>query len=118
MSFRFENLEIWQLSRSFAGEIYRKTKNFPKEEIFGLVSQLRRAAISIVLNIAEGSDRKSDMEFIRFLRISVASLDEVIAALYIALDQEFMMKDDFDALYAEANMLAAKINALVNSIKK
>lgn len=62
MSFRFENLEVWKMAREYVGDIYRVTKNFPKEEIFGLTSQLKRAAISIVNNIAEGSDRKSDTE--------------------------------------------------------
>lgn len=114
--FRFEKLEVWQLARKFVVEIYRVTRKFPKDELFGLVSQLRRAAISILLNIAEGSDRKSDVDFRRFLRMALTSLEEVISGLYIVLDQNFINRDEFDKLYEKANELAAKLNALINSL--
>ncbi|MBI2334666.1 four helix bundle protein [Candidatus Daviesbacteria bacterium] len=65
MKFRFENLQVWQDARSFVNHIYFITKKFPVDERFGLIDQLRRAAVSIALNIAEGSDRKSDIEFRR-----------------------------------------------------
>jgi len=116
MSFRFENLEVWKLARNFVVEIYKITIKFPKDELFGLTSQIRRAAISINLNIAEGSDRKSDIEFKRFLRIALTSLEEVVTALYIALDQNFINQQEFDKLYSQANQLAAKLNALINSL--
>lgn len=118
MSFRFEQLEVWQLARSFIVEIYKITRQFPRDEIFGLTSQIRRAAISISLNIAEGSDRKSDVEFIRFLRISLTSLEEVVTGLYISLDENFIDKKIFDELYEKANILAAKLNALIKSLTK
>ncbi|KKR03950.1 MAG: S23 ribosomal protein [Parcubacteria group bacterium GW2011_GWF2_39_13b] len=116
--FRFERLEVWQLARKFTVKIYRLTKKFPKDELFGLVSQLRRAAISIILNIAEGSDRKSDIDFRRFLRISLSSLEEVVSGLYISLDQNFMSQREFEELYENANELAAKLNALINKLNK
>ena len=115
--FRFERLEVWQLARKFADEIYKITRKFPKDELFGIVSQLRRAGISILLNIAEGSDRKSDIEFRRFLRISLTSLEEVISALYISLDQKFIKQDEFNKLYDKGSELAAKLNALIRSLK-
>lgn len=117
MYFRFEKLEVWQLSRKFANTIYEITARFPKTELFGLISQLRRAAISIALNIAEGSDRKSDKDFRHFLRISIGSLEEVITALYISLDQDFLNKQEFDKIYGASGILMAKLNALINSLK-
>lgn len=118
MSFRFEKLEVWKQARAFVGQVYLLTKNFPKEERCSLVDQLRRAAMSIILNIAEGSDRKSDVEFIRFLRISLGSLNEVISGMYVALDLSYLTKDRFNEVYFDANQLTARINALVSSLKK
>ncbi len=118
MSFRFEKFDIWHDARRFASKIYTLTRNFPKEERFGLTDQLRRAVISVALNIAEGSDRKSDLEFRRFLRIAMGSLEEVVTALYIALDQNYLSKQKFDNIYTEANVLAAKINKLIANLKQ
>ncbi|MBI2621257.1 MAG: four helix bundle protein [Candidatus Levybacteria bacterium] len=92
--------------------------NFPSEEKFGLTNQIRRAAISIALNIAEGSDKKSDAEFKRFLRMAIGSCEEVITGFYIALDQKYVPEKDFDIIYEQANMLVAKLNALVKSLNK
>lgn len=116
--FRFEQLEIWKLARLFAGEVYKTTRTFPKDEVFGLISQLRRAAVSVMLNIAEGSARRSDGEFARFLHIASGSLEEVIAGLYLALDQQFITQAMFDEFYAESNALASKINSFINTINK
>lgn len=118
MSFRFEKLTVWQDARILISKIYRITKSFPKEERFGLIDQLRRAAVSIALNIAEGSDRKSDIEFKRYLRMAITSCEEGVTALYIALDQKYIDKKEFDILYDEANALVAKINALIRSLKQ
>lgn len=118
MSFRFEKLEIWQRARLFSVEIYKLTSRFPPEEKFGLIDQLRRASVSIVLNIAEGSDRKSDKEFTRFIRMAISSVEEVVTGLYIACDLGYLNKKDFDLMYDEANLLVSKMNALINSFKK
>lgn len=117
MGFRFEKLTVWQDARLFTNKIYQLTKDFPSNEKFGLTNQLRRAALSICLNIAEGSDRKSDAEFKRFLRMAISSCEEVVTALYIALDQKYIDKKNFDIIYEDANRLVAKINALVKSLK-
>lgn len=90
MSFRFEKLEVWQEARVFAADIYKVTSRFPQEEKFGLTNQLRRAGVSIALNIAEGSSRKSDREFIRFLRTAMGSLEEIVTGFYIALDLHYL----------------------------
>lgn len=118
MSFRFEKFTIWHDARKFANNIYNLTKNFPKDERFGLVDQLRRAAVSIALNIAEGSDRKSDIDFRRFLRLAMGSLEETVTALYISLDQSYITQQKFYRLYEEANILAAKINKLIGNLKR
>lgn len=117
MSFRFEKLTVWQDARQFVNKVYKVTRLFPREERFGLIDQLRRAAVSIALNIAEGSDRKSDAEFKRYLRMAISSCEEAVTALYIGLDQGYLTKEDFDLLYQDANHLVAKINALIRSIR-
>ena len=114
--FRFENLEVWKLSREFVSRIYSETKHFPESEKFGLTLQVRRAALSITLNITEGSDRKSDREFIRFLLIALGSLEEVVAGMYVALDQQFITREKFDILYDASHVLKAKLNALINTL--
>jgi len=115
--FRFENLKVWHDSRNLVKEIYALTKKFPAEEKFCLTNQVRRAAISTSLNIAEGSDRKSDKEFGRFLRMAISSLEEVVTGLYIALDLNYLNKKKFNKIYKDLNILAAKINALIKSLK-
>ena len=116
MYYRFENLEVWKNSRFFISNIYKLTKKFPKNESFGLTSQIQRAAISVALNIAEGSDRRSDLDFKRFLRMALGSLDEVVTALYIAMDLEFIDNKDFQFLYEESNKLTSQIRALSNKL--
>lgn len=118
MSYRFENLDVWKLARSFINVIYTITKDFPRDEQFGMTSQIRRAALSIILNITEGSDRKSDKEFIRFLRIAYTSMEEVVAASYIALDQGYISQERFNFIYEKSNILAKKLNALINYLKR
>lgn len=116
MKFRFENLQVWQDARKFISHIYDITRKFPPDERFGLTDQLRRAAVSIALNIAEGSDRKSDTEFKRYLRMSIASAEEVVTALFIALDQKYLDQSEFNLLYEESHMIVAKLNALINKL--
>jgi four helix bundle protein len=114
--FKFENLEVWQIGRKYIFEIYSITRKFPKDELFGLVSQLRRAASSILLNIAEGTNRRSDVEFKRYLRMSPTSLEETVSGLYIALDQKFIAISKFNFLYDKALELSAKLKALIKSL--
>lgn len=118
MSFRFENLEIWQETRNLVKDVYTITRNFPAEERFGLTNQIRRASVSIALNIAEGSDKKSDIDFRRFLRMSIGSCEELVTGLYIALDQKCIQKDKFDIIYDNCNLLVIRINALIKSLKQ
>lgn len=108
MKFRFEKLEIWQDARMLVNKIYGATKDFPKEEKFGLIDQLRRAAVSVALNIAEGTNRRTDKDRKHFFQMSITSVDEVVTALYIALDQGYLDKSQFDEIYELASKQTAR----------
>ena len=85
----YRDLIVWQKSMQLVREVYIETKNFPKEEMYGLVSQIRRCAISIPSNIAEGRGRNSDKEFIRFLQISLGSIYELQTQLELSLQLNY-----------------------------
>ena len=87
---QFKELEIWKRSRLFCSQIYTITSKFPNDEKFGLTNQLRRAAISIPSNIAEGSSRNSNKDFARFLEIAIGSAYEIETQLLIAFDLDFI----------------------------
>jgi len=95
---RFKDLEIWKKSRISCSEIYSITSKFPESEKFGLTNQLRRAVVSIPSNIAEGSSRKSNKDFSRFLQITLGSAYEIETQLLIALDLKFITKKESDGL--------------------
>lgn len=83
----FERLDVWNRAVKFASKIYAATKSFPREELFGLTSQIRRAAVSVAANIAEGSSRSSGKDQARFFEMAFGSLNEAATILYIASDQ-------------------------------
>jgi len=113
----FEELTIWKEAREFTNRIYALTKKFPKEELYGLTSQIRRASVSIMSNIAEGFNRRSTKEFINFLIIARASTFEVQNDLYIALDLNYINKEDFQVGYNHAQKIAMSINKLITYLK-
>ncbi|MDZ7798012.1 MAG: four helix bundle protein [Patescibacteria group bacterium] len=94
MLFRFRKFPVYKDARRFRKAVYLLANKFPKEEIYNLTSQIKRAANSILLNIAEGSNRMSDKDFGRFLINSSSSLEEVIACLDIALDEKYISKNE------------------------
>lgn len=116
--FRFEKLEVWKQARELISLVYRITANFPTNERFGLIDQLRRAAISIALNIAEGSTKGSDADFKRYLKMAQGSINEVVTGFYIALDQRFINQKGFDQVYDFSLKLNARLNALIKSISR
>lgn len=87
---RWKNLEIWQLSDKLAHEVYKLAKSFPKEELCGITSQLRRAALSIPTNIVEGYSRKGDRELSRFIDIALGSLGETTYLLQFSKDLTYI----------------------------
>ena len=114
--FGFEKLRVYQGSLDFSKEIYRLTKKFPKDEIFGVTSQLRRAATSVPLNIAEGSGL-TKREFRSYLRRSRASLYECVPLLDIALENRYISEAQFRDMYEDSMRLAKSISALIGSVK-
>ncbi len=116
--FKFEELDIWKESINYASRIYKITESFPSEEKFGLVTQLRNAVISISLNIAEGSGRYHNKDFIRFLQIAISSLYEVVSGLFIAKNERYINDNDFKSAYSEAEKIAKMINAFISYLKK
>lgn len=118
MSYKFENLNVWQNSIEFVDKIYKVTEKFPQKEQFGLTNQVRRAAVSVALNIAEGCDKNSDLEFARYLRMSLGSINEVVTGLYLAKRFEYISESNFQILYEESLGITKQIKALIKSIKK
>ncbi|MCF6148686.1 MAG: four helix bundle protein [Candidatus Kuenenia sp.] len=105
----FKKLKVYQRAIDFAVEIYQVSKIFPKDELFGLTNQIRRAVTSVSLNIAEGSGNKSNKEFQRFLEIALRSDYEVMTCLEIALKLKYCKKDDYEKLITESDEIAAMI---------
>jgi four helix bundle protein len=114
--FGFEKLRVYQDSLHFSKEIYQVTRRFPKDELFGMTSQLRRAALSICLNIAEGSSLTKN-EFQNFLRRSRGSVYECVPLLSLALANQYITENRYKPLNENCSKLARSISALINSIK-
>jgi four helix bundle protein len=117
MGFKFEQLKIWQLALELAGEVSNMCKTFPKDELFIITSQIKRAADSVVLNIAEGSTLQSKVEFRRFLVIANRSALEVIAALYLVKQREYISDIIFKEKYDKYEKLIAMIQALIKTLE-
>jgi four helix bundle protein len=116
--FGFERLEVWQRAVEFADRVYVLTTAFPDHERYGLTSQLRRAAVSISSNIAEGSSRASRKDFARFVEIAYGSLMEVVSQLQIAKRRTFLNNRAFDELYESADELARLLSGLKAGLLK
>lgn len=117
-SFKFENLDVWKEAIKFAQKIYQTTKKFPQEEQFNLTNQLRRAVISKSSNIAEGSARRHDKDFIRFLRVALGSTFEVISQLHITKAERYLPSKDFKNLYDQGFKIANMLGAFINQLDK
>lgn len=113
----YKDLEVWQIARQLAADIYALTHKFPQSEQFGITSQLRRAAVSVACNIAEGHGRRTEGYFVQFLRMSIGSLNELETLLVIANDIRVMSDDDLDRLVPVVRGLTIKIQNLIGSIR-
>lgn len=113
-----KDLRVWQQSMEFAKAIYLATKTFPKDELFGLVSQMHRASVSVPSNIAEGYARGSESEKLRFLRISSGSMSELDTQITLSYSLGYIDKSTFDDLIDKHVSLWKQLNALISAIKK
>jgi four helix bundle protein len=114
---RFEDLRIWQASREIVSSVYRITAvgNFSRD--FSLRDQIRRAAVSVPSNIAEGFSRHSNKEFIQYLFIAKGSAAEVQSQLYVALDQEYILQEQFDEIYRQLEIVAKQISRFITYLR-
>jgi four helix bundle protein len=111
-----KDLDVWKDSIGLVVNIYQITKGFPKEELYGLTSQIRRAAVSVPANISEGSARNYTQELIRFLRIAQASLSEFETLLLISVKLNYLEKDMFQNIQGSVFKLNAQLSGLIRSI--
>ena len=116
MKHEYRNLKIWQSARQLNLSVQNLTSTFPKEEQFGLTSQLRRAAISIASNIGEGGAYQSNAQFSRFLSISLGSLCEVETQLFLALDSEYINEQNLNHILEKTDHLKRMIIAFMNGL--
>ncbi len=118
MQRNYKNIEVWQLADNLAVEVYLVTKNFPKEELYGLVSQMRRAAVSVPANIAEGASRDSKKEYLHFLYISRGSLSELGYYIHLAHRLLYIDESTHNHLFELQDKTARKLFYLIKAVSK
>ena len=114
--FNFENLDVWQKAIDFADLVYKHTRQFPSDERFGLTNQMRRAAVSISSNIAEGTSRMSQIDFARFIEIATGSVFEVISQAFVGRREGFLNEANFCAIYKAAEEVGRMLSGLRKSL--
>jgi four helix bundle protein len=114
----FKELLVWQKSINFVTEIYKETESFPKSEMYGLVSQIRRAKVSIASNIVEGNSRRSVPDYVQFLRISRGSCAEVETQLIISKNLGFLNEEKSLKLNQDITETSKMLIGLINSLKQ
>ena len=116
MPFRFEGLDVFQLAIEYARMSYQLTKTFPREEMFGLTANLRRAATSIALNIAEGAGRGTRKDFMHFVDVAMGSLFETVASFILAERLGYVDCRDLNQVRDRAALLGRKLNSFKKSL--
>jgi four helix bundle protein len=114
---RFEDLRIWKLAREVANGLYALSANAAFSRDFVLRDQIRRAAVSMPSNIAEGFSRRSNKEFVQFLFVAKGSAAEAQSQLYLARDQGYLPEEEFDRVYREIDLLARQISRFITYLK-
>ena len=118
MSNSYRDLVAWQVAVELVTNIYRSTESFPKHELYGLTSQIRRAAVSVPSNVAEGQGRNSPGEFQQFLGHAKGSLMELETQLIIARNLKYLAQTDLDALLKQSDRVSRLVNGLLQSLKR
>jgi four helix bundle protein len=114
--FYFEKLEVWKNARVFVKDIYKVTEIFPATEQFGITNQIRRAALSVTANIAEGFSRQSNKEKSRFINIAYSSTWEIINFLVLSNDLNYLSENDYQKLRGDIEYISNQLNALYNKL--
>jgi four helix bundle protein len=114
----YKDLQVWQKAYQLCLEVYKATGEFPKHELYGLTAQLRRAAVSIPSNIAEGYGRKTTKEYIQFLYVAYGSLCELETQILLSADLGYIGKEQCEPLADEIGAVERMLKALINSLEK
>ena len=113
----YKDLRVWEKAHKFTLDIYLNTKNFPKEEVYGLTNQIRRCSSSIPANIAEGCGKNSNLELANFLNISLGSANEAEYFLILSRDLQYFSIAVFDIMFLQINEIKAMLINLINKIR-
>jgi len=114
----YTDLEVWIEARKLVGLVYLVSKKFPKDEIYGITNQIRRSAVSIPSNIAEGCGRNGSKETIYFLHIAKGSLYELETQIYLSVDQQYISKEELDLILEQILSCKKLLNGFINYYKK
>jgi len=114
----YRDLLVWQKAMQLVTQIYKITKSIPKNEIYGLISQIRRSSVSIPSNIAEGYGRKSTNDYVRYLQISSGSLYELQTQLEICLNLEYLPQKIFDKIYEQSREVERMLSSLIRKLSE
>jgi four helix bundle protein len=113
----FRQLKVWEKSHQLALAVYKATKEFPKEELYGLTSQIRRSSMSIPTNIAEGCGRNTDADFARFMQMTMGSASETEYQLILARDLDFLSRDSYEKLHNDIEEIKRMLASLLKTLR-
>jgi four helix bundle protein len=113
----FKKLEVWRIARELNKLIYVSTRDFPKDEIYGLTSQIRRAVVSIASNIAEGCGRRTSKDFVQFLHNAMGSIKEVECQVFLSKDLGYLASERFNEILEELDKLGRKLSLFIKHVE-
>ena len=113
----YKKLQVWAKAHSLTLDIYREEKKFPKEELFGLISQMKRSSSSIPTNIVEGAGRKGDKDFCRFLYIAFGSANEIEYQIILSKDLDYMDNETASGLFFKIEEIKKMLNKLISTLE-